>query len=552
MRLSAYCFGLALALVMPHGAQSQGAGVEWPTYGGDHGASRFSKLDQITTTNVSRLAPAWVFQAGNDPQGLQSTPIVVDGVMYVSTNQSAIYALDPSSGKVIWEYRYNVTDPRIEDNRMVARSRGVAVGHGLVFVGTFDNRVVAVDQETGEEVWRVRVQDPVQCGCNINAAPLVVKDLVVVGGTGGDNAQRGSISAFDAKTGRLSWRFYVIPAPGEPGNETWPEGDAWKYGGGAPWMTGSYDPELDLIYWGTGNAAPDLDSAARPGDNLYTASVVALDADTGKLRWHYQEVPHDVWDYDSAFECILADLPVRGRTRKLLIHPTKTGYVWVLDRTNGEFIGAWPMVEDINWVAGITEDGKLVGRNEPVIDEATNICPSVFGAKNWNQATFSPQSRLLYVPVMRICNDMYVRRQEPKPGRQYISGFWKLKLAPGRKSPSGIAAFDPISGEKKWEYPYRYLIQSSVLSTAGGLVFAGTDDGEFFALDANSGEKLWSFQTGGGHRGSSIAYRIDDRQYVATPSGSPNGGPRRLFPELGKTPSHGATLFVFALPEGDQ
>ena len=551
MRVAIYLAVALAVLYSPSTLSAQGAAANWPTYGGDYSAWRYSKLDQINAANVKEMVPIWAFQTGDYQSGLQSTPIVIDGVMYVSTGSNQIYALDAASGEVIWRFRYDATGPT--DVGYAPQNRGLAFGHGLVYMGTLDNSVVAVDSRTGKEVWRVRVQDPAQCGCNISAAPLFVKELVVVGGTGGDSANRGSLTAFDARTGRFAWRFYVTPGPGEPGNETWP-GESWKFGGGAPWMTGSYDPGLDLIFWGTGNAAPDLDGAAREGDNLYTASIVALDADTGKLRWHYQEVPHDVWDYDSAYETILVDLPVRGKMRNLLVHPNKTGYVWVLDRTNGEYIGTWPMVEDITWVEGITEDGKLVGRNEPTPGTATMICPSVAGAKSWNQAAFSPDSGLLYVPLLRFCNDLYVRQQEARQGKSYSGGYWKFMPAPGREFPSGVAAFDPVSGEKKWEYSYRYIIAASVLATAGGVVFCGDTEGQFFALDANTGEKLWSFPTGSGHRGSSVSYAVDGRQYVATPSGwgSILTWMRGMFPELRKLPATGGTLFVFALPERNE
>ncbi len=535
-----------LVLANPANLIAQGTDADWPTYGGDYSAWRHSRLDQVNASNVAQLVPQWVFQTGDYESGLQSTPIVVDGVMYISTGTNLIYALDAVSGEIIWRYEYDGHHPI--SAAFFRQNRGVALGHGLVFLGTVDNSVLALEQKTGREVWRVRVQDPAQCGCNISAAPLLVKDLVVVGGTGGDAAHRGSLTAFHAETGQFAWRFYITPAPGEPGNETW-AGDSWRFGGGSPWMTGSYDPELDLIFWGTGNAAPDLDGAAREGDNLYTASVIALEPDTGKLRWHYQEVPHETWDYDSAYETILVDLPVNGKPRKLLVHPTKTGFVWVLDRTNGEFVGAWRTVEDITWVSGITEDGKLVGRKDLVVGEENNVCPGISGAKSWNQASFSPQTELLYVPLMRFCSDYYVRPQAPREGRGYAGGFWRIVRAPaGLEHPSGIAAFDPLSGEKKWEYSYKYVILSSILTTAGGLVFAGDGEGEFFALHAETGEKLWKFKTGSGHRGSSVSYEVDGRQYIATPSGwgSMGGGVRSFFPELART---GGALFVFALPE---
>ena len=530
---------------------AQGTDQNWPSYGGTHAAWRYSRLDQINTSNVRKLTPAWAFQTGDYENGLQATPIVLDGVMYVSTSHNWVYALDAATGTVLWKYTYEVATAPIYGNQ----NRGVAVGHGLVFMGTADNHLVAINQKTGQEVWKVAVQDTKQCGCNITAAPLLVKDKVVVGGTGGDSAHRGSLTAFEAKTGRFAWRFYTIPGPGEPGHETW-SGDSWKYGGAAAWMTGSYDPELDLIYWGIGNAAADLDGDARKGDNLYSASVVALDANTGKLRWHYQEVPHDVWDYDASYECILVDLPVNGRQRKLLVHVTKTGYTFVLDRMDGQLVKAWPFVEGINWVQGITEDGKLVGRNEPRLGKPAYVCPSVFGAKNWNQAAYSPQTSLLYVPVFRLCNELFVRKQPPTEGKVYFGGFARMKKPEGVENFSSISAFNPVSGEKRWEYSYKYFLLASVLATAGDLIFSGEPEGNFFALDARSGKKLWNFQTGSGHRGSSVSYEISGRQFIATPSGwgSIAAVLPALFPELpeANSPRGGSTIFAFALPEETQ
>ena len=290
-----------------------------------------------------------MFQTGDYAENLQATPIVVDGVMYLITARARVFALDAATGREIWHYQY--PEPPRSVPGFVG-NRGLAVGDGKVFFGTKDNYMVALDQKTGRLVWRVNVDDARQCGCNITAAPLVVKDKVIVGGTGGDGAHRGYLTAFYTKNGRLAWRWYVIPGPGEKGHETW-KGDSWKFGGGAPWLTGSFDPALNLVYWGTGNAAADFydaDRVAAGADkskdvNLYTASVVALDADTGKLRWHYQEVPDDLWDYDSAYEVLLMDREIRGRMRQMLVHMNKSGLTSVLDRVTGEFLGAFSVPE---------------------------------------------------------------------------------------------------------------------------------------------------------------------------------------------------------------
>ena len=321
-------FLLILLMALPLYAQDNGpARADWLHYGGTQLSWRYSALDQINTTNVRNLLPAWIFQTGDYAENLHSTPIVVDGVMYLISARAQVNALDAATGRVIWQYRYPTPRPGIPGSHSdFIQNRGVAVGDGKVFFGTKDNFVVALDQKSGREVWKVSVDDPKQCGCNITAAPLVVKDKVIIGGNGGDQAHRGYLTAFYAKTGRLAWRWYVVPGPGEKGNETW-KGDSWRFGGGSPWLTGSFDADLNLVYWGTGNAAADFYDGDRvaPGTNktrdvnLYTASVVALDADTGKLRWYYQEVPDDVWDFDSSYEVLLMDRQIRGQTRKIQI-----------------------------------------------------------------------------------------------------------------------------------------------------------------------------------------------------------------------------------------
>ncbi len=523
---------------------------DWPSYGGTQAAWRYSALDQINTGNVKTLAPAWVFQTGNYDNGLQSTPIALNGVLYISTPSNWAIALDGATGKELWEYRYQ-TPAGIPPIAYGKQNRGLAVANGFAFLGTSDNHLIALNQKTGEEVWRVNIEDSRQCGCNVTGAPLAVKDMVVVGVTGGDSAHRGYLTAFDDKTGRMKWRFYTIPGPGEAGHDTW-KGDTWKYGGGSTWMTGSYDAELNLLYWGVGNASSDLEGSKRKGDNLYTASIVALDPETGKIKWHFQEVPNDVWDYDAAFEQILVDLPIGGRTRKVMLHPTKGGYIWVIDRETGAFLKAWPFAKNINWVAGITENGKLVGRKEPQIGKRTLVCPSVVGAKNWNQGTYSPSTGLLYLPVQELCNDLIAREEDVPEGNPFTGGNWLMTAPPGGKIEGSVAAFDAVTGERKLNAPATTWIMASVLSTAGGLVFTGDPEGNFFALDAKTGARLWSFQTGGGHRGSSISYSIGGRQYIATPSGwgSLVGAAHRgLFPET-PAPRAGSALFVFALPEG--
>jgi alcohol dehydrogenase (cytochrome c) len=530
--------------------------ADWPHYGGTQLAWRYSALDQVNTGNIKNLAPAWIFQTGDYAENLQSTPLVVDGVMYLITPRAQVFSLDAATGKLIWQYKYPTPRQGLPGSEgTFVQNRGLALGDGKVFFGTIDNHLVALDQKTGREVWKVAVDDPRQCGCNIGAAPLVAKDKVIVGGNGGDDAHRGYLTAFYMKTGRLAWRWYVVPGPGEKGHETW-KGDSWRYGGGAPWLTGSFDPDLNLVYWGTGNAGSDFNDRARVGDrnkdvNLYTASVVALDADTGKLRWHYQEVPDDVWDFDSSYEVVLMDRTIRGRARKILVHMNKSGLTFVLDRATGEFLGVFSVPELQTWITGITEDGKLVGRKEPEVGKAVNFCPSVAGAKSWNQMAYSPRTGFIYTPTMELCNDVIATSNAPKEGNDFMNGGFTFMLAPNRTSYSHLDAWDPVTRKRAWSYPYRYVLLASVLATAGDLVFSGDPEGFFFALDARTGAKLWSYQTGAGHRGSAISYSVNGRQYIATPTGWQGslvgGAAAGLFPD--QEFRMGSTLVVFALPQ---
>jgi alcohol dehydrogenase (cytochrome c) len=547
MRFPIALFALAIAQ-----AQDGATRADWPFYGGTHLAWRYSALDQVNLANVKKLSVAWAFQTGDYENGLQSTPIVVDGVLYLSSSRSQVFALDAASGKLLWQYKYHL--PRAPGAN--TQNRGIAVGAGKVFLGTYDDFVIGLDQKTGREMWKVALDDQRQCGCAITGAPLFLKDKVVIGSTGGDGAFRGYLTALDAKTGRLAWRFYTIPGPGEKGHETW-KGESWKFGGGATWMTGSYDPALNLLYWGVGNAASDLYAGDRfagdraEGANLFSASVVALDGDSGKLRWYYQEVPKDVWDFDAAYECVLIDREVRGQMRKLIVHINKNGYAFVLDRTNGEFVRTFPIVENHTWNTGVTEDGKFLGRVEPVEDKTTFLCPSEAGGKSWNQMAFSPRTGFIYSPGMEMCSEFQARRQEPEEGRVFIGGNWAARPPKDGPIRSHLDAFDPVTGKKAWTYPYRYLLLASILATAGDLVFTGDPEGFFFALNARTGEKLWSFQTGAGHRGSAVTYSVNGRQYIATPTGFGSLVGRAMpgfWPEA-EMFHGGSTLMVFALPE---
>lgn len=521
----------------------------WLTYYGTYKAWRYSPLDEINRDNVARLRPAWAFESGVTDGGMQSAPIVVDGVMYVSTAWNHIFALDAKTGEQIWRYDY--PEPEAIPGTYGTWNRGVAVAYGLVYMGTLDNHIVAVDQRTGREAWRVEVENAKQCGCNITSAPLIVKDMVISGVTGGDSAHRGYINAFDAKTGRHRWRFWTIPHPGEPGHETW-EGDSWKYGGGSTWITGTYDPDLDLLYWAVGNPAADFYGGSREGDNLYTESVVALDPDTGKLVWHYQQIPHDVWDYDTAYEIVLLDdVEIKGKKRKILINPSKSGYVFVIDRTDGEFLVAWPLVENSNWIEGIDSNGKLLGRNEPPVGVPTFICPAIGGGRSWNHGAYSPDTGWYYSTGLEWCQSVTVKEEQPQEGMPFFGGEFEMRHPKGGKAYSHLSAYDPLTGERRWRYKHKYPLLASQLATAGGLLFTGDATGRFFVLDEKTGKELWSFRTGSGHRGSAVTYAIDGKQYIATPSGWGSalaGLTTQLWPEAADFPS-GSSIFVFALPD---
>ena len=522
--------------------------ANWMTYYGGYKSWRYSPLDQINRSNINSLRPVWAFESGFTDGGLQAAPLVIDGVMYVSTAWNHVFALDAVTGEQIWRYDY--PEPEEIPGTYGTWNRGVSVAYGLVFMGTLDNHVVALDRETGEEVWRVEVENSKQCGCNITSAPLVVKDIVITGVTGGDSAHRGYLNAFEAKTGRHRWRFWTIPGPGEPGHESW-EGDSWKYGGGSTWVTGTYDPDLDLLYWAVGNPAADFYGDDREGDNLYTDSVIALDPDDGTLKWHYQQIPHDVWDYDTAYELVLLDLDVRGEQRKAILNPSKSGHVWLLDRETGEFLGAWPLVETFNWIEDIGPGGELLGRNEPALGEPTLICPAIGGGRSWNHGAYSPDTGWFYSTGIEWCQTVTVRKEEPQEGMPFFGGEFEMAHPEDGKAHSHLSAFDPVTGERKWQYKDKYLLLASQLATAGGLVFTGDATGRFFALDAETGRELWSFRTGSGHRGSSVTYAVDGRQYVATPSGwgsAVAGLAVQLWPEAADFPS-GSSIFVFALPE---
>ncbi|HLL83079.1 MAG TPA: PQQ-dependent dehydrogenase, methanol/ethanol family, partial [Longimicrobium sp.] len=486
----------------------------WLTYYGAYDGQRYSTLDQINTANVRGLRPAWNFQIA--PLGLiaspgtfswEAAPIVVDGVMFISAWDGYVFALDAATGDPLWQYKHEIPlDVPLCCGNV---NRGVAVARGKVIMATQNAHLVALDATNGRLVWQMTWAD-VRAGESATMAPLIVKNLVIVGSSGAEYGVRGHIDAFDQATGNRVWRRYNVPKPGEPGSESWPA-EEWARGGGTAWITGTYDPELDLVYWGTGNPGPVFDGGPRPGSNLYTSAVVAIDPDDGALRWHYQWTPHDVWDYDGVNENILFE---QGG-RRLLGHFDKNGYFFVLDRTNGERVSITPFVDRITWGA-ITRDGRVTAKVYPEKEgEPVHFYPGPAGAKEWTHAAYSRKTGLFYVPVQDTGATATRRRREFKESIPYWGAGVQVDI---EDMAGSISAFD-AKGEEKWRWRNDLPMCASVLATGGDLVFAGAPSGWFVALDARTGEQLWQFQCGSGHHSSPCSYSIDGRQYIAVPTG---------------------------------
>jgi alcohol dehydrogenase (cytochrome c) len=501
----------------------------WLTYGGSYTSQRYSLLNQITPANVGRLESKWVLQ--NQVFGAwQATPLVVDGVMYVTQRPNDVLALDAKTGRVFWLYRYTPSP----DARVCCGSnnRGVAILGDTLFMGTLDAHLVAIDAKTGRQLWNTTLAD-VKLAYSITLAPLVVKDKVIVGVGGGEFGIRGFIAAFDAKSGKEAWRFYTIPGPGEKGHDTW-KGDAWKNGGGSVWVTGSYDPDLNLTYWGVGNPGPDWNPDQRPGDNLYTDSVVALDADTGALKWHFQFTPNDAYDYDSVQVPVLVDMNWRGPAAKLMLWANRNGFFYVLDRVTGRFLSGTPFGQ-VNWASHLDERGRPVQTPQP---PGSPTWPGNQGGTNWYPPAYSPRTELFYFSVWENYASIYRKETvEYQAGRNFSGGgFTVLTPVPGapsvgigRRSPinnwtnevgsGAVIAVDPRTGERRWKFDQFDVTDSGLLTTASDLLFTGGREGYFYALDARSGAMLWKASLGGQVVAAPITFEVDGRQYVSVISG---------------------------------
>src|SRR5450432_1376659 len=490
-------------------------GENWPSYNGDYTGRRFSSLHEINRTNVAKLRAAWVFHPGLT-QKLEATPVVIRGVMYVTASND-VFALDAGTGRTLWHYARPVSSGLIDD-AAAHKNRGVAVWEDSVYVETDDAHLLCLDARSGNLLWDVQYADKVkQYGAT--SAPLVVKNEVIVGTSGGDSGVRGFLAAYDAQTGKMKWRFWTIPAPGEFGSDSWP-GDSYLHGGGTTWMPGTYDPELNLLYWTTSNAAPDFVGDSRPGDNLYTACVLAIDADRGELKWYFQFTPHDLYDYDANETPVLIDTKENGTVKHLLVQANRNGFFYVLDRTNGKFLYATPFVQKLNWAKGVDASGRPILTGEVPTPAGTYICPGTDGATNWFSPSYNLDTGLFYVLALENCNTVFA-----KP-RKFMSGetFYNTGIlhSSTEKSEKILLALSLADGKAVWSYPQigSGRSWSGTLTTAGGLLFFGDDSESFEAVDASTGRALWHFNTGQTMLASPMTYAVDGVQYVAVAAGS--------------------------------
>src|SRR3984893_11768779 len=485
----------------------------WLTYSGRYSGWRYSSLDQINTGSASALSLQWAFQVGDLGQ-FETTPIVVDGVLYGTGQNDRAFALDARTGRAIWRYQRNLPDKLQPCCGMV--NRGFAVLGDRLFMATLDAHVIALDTKTGNVVWDVMAADYHQA-YTFTVAPLVVKNEVIVGVSGGEYGIRGFVDAYSTATGRRLWRFETVAGPGQPGHETW-AGDSWKTGGAPARITGSYDPELNLIFWPTGNPSPSNYGDDRHGDNLYSNCMLALDADTGRLKWYFQFTPHDLYDYDATQIPVLIDADWDGQSRKLLIQANRNGFLYVLDRTDGKFLSAKAFGR-LTWAKEIGPDGKPIVNKEAVPNATgTEVCPGALGLTNWFSPSYNPDTRLLYVATSTEC-DIFTSAPQPyRAGHDFLGSVYVPD--PIRRPSGALKALDPFTGIEKWEFKYFSSPNGGALSTAGGVVFAGESDGNFIALDARTGRDLWHVQLGAAIYSTAITYQLDGQQFVVIPAGS--------------------------------
>lgn len=555
----------AFAMTVASGVQANDSVVKavsdpngWAIAGHDYGNTRFSPLKQITSENVGKLQLAYSLSLAS-LRSNESSPVVIGDTLYVSTSWGPkyVYAINAATGAKKWTYEPDMPDDVLQYACCDVNNRGVAYADGKIFIGRLDGKLTALDAASGKELWTSKVVDYKQ-GSVITSPPLVVRDKVITGFGGGEYGVRGALLAFDLKTGKQLWQTYTVPAPGEPGSETW-KGDSGLHGGGAAWLVGSYDAKTDTVYWGTSNPGPWNTGVRSTGDgnfgkltNLYTASTLAIDPNTGKIKWHIQGTPADAWDYDGVNELLLADLKIGGADTPVLMKADRNGFFFVANRETGKMISAekyvyanWAKKFDINTMRAEEDPDKRPGPGHP----AKDICPNLIGGKNWQPMSFNPQTGLVYIPTNNVCMDWSVSDVTYKRGVFYLGAEFPTKEGPGGFL-GELVAWDPIANKKAWSIKEDLPFNGGTLTTAGNLVFSGNLHGDFRAIDAKSGKVLWSKNLGSGIGAGPVTYSVDGKQYVAIVIGRTAALPAFLG-EIGKkmvaAAPEGGALFVFAL-----
>jgi alcohol dehydrogenase (cytochrome c) len=514
--------GNGLINVRPSDLLKEPVAGNWLSYNGDYTGARYSSLTQITPRNVGRMTAQWVFHP-RVVSSLEVTPVVVAGVMFVTSANDA-YALDAKTGDVLWHHTRAVTEGLIDDPGQ-HHNRGVAILGTRVYMETDDAHLLCLDARSGHMIWDV----PYATGnrnYGATSAPLIVKDKVLVGISGGDDGVRGFVAAFDAETGEEKWRFWTIPGPGEKGNESWP-GDSYLHGGGTTWLPGTYDPELNTVYWGTGNPAPDYDGSARPGDDLYTSCLLALDPDTGALKWYFQFSPHNLFDYDAVQTPVIVNATFHGTPRKLIVTANRNGLLYILDRTNGKFLFGKSFVETLNWATGLDENGRPILAGLVPDEKGTRVCPSNGGATNWYSPSYNAATHMFYFRSLEACAVVESESRSFAEGQTYYGTGIQTGGETGKAS---INAFNLDTLDFSWRDRQfgRNKGWGGVMSTATGLVAFGDDGENFVMLDGSTGKPLWHFHVGQLIQASPMSYSVDGKQYFAIAAGS--------------------TVFSFALP----
>ncbi len=494
---------------------AQPSGADWPSYNGDYTGRRYSSLNQIDAENAGTLRAAWVFHSSAS-DSMEVTPVAINGLMFVTSANDA-FALDARTGRVIWHFSRPISQGLIDD-ASAHHNRGVGVWRSRIYMETDNAHLLCLDARSGHLLWDIAYADT-RKNYGATSAPLVVKNEVLVGTSGGDDGVRGFLAAFDAASGRLLWRFWTIPGPGEPGSSSWP-GNQYLLGCGTTWMPGTYDPVLNSLYWGTSNPCPDFDGSVRPGDDLYTDCVLALDPDTGKLKWHFQFTPHDLFDYDAAETPVLVDAVYEGHPRRLLVEANRNGFLYVLDRTDGKFLSATRFVQKLNWASGIDAAGRPIVTGVKPSAQGAKICPGLDGATNWYSPSFNPATHLFYFMALEECNVYTMKQEKFSPGRAYYATG--TRRVPGEEGQNILLAYNLETNQFQWKYSQTGDEDDSAgtMTTAGGLVFFGDPEGSFEAVDAQSGTPLWYFNTGQRIHASPMSFAVDGRQYVAVAAGS--------------------------------